>query len=382
MDKVKLALIGAGGMGTYHLDNIARLETVQLTAVCDLLPERAQAAAEKYGGRAYTDSQTLLDEHVCEAVLIATPHYAHTTIGIAALQAGHHVLVEKPISVHKADGQRLIAAHRDRRLVFAAVFNQRTDPHFRKIRQMVAGGELGPLLRVHWTMTDWFRSEAYYASSDWRATWKGEGGGVLLNQAMHNLDLWQWIFGMPSRVWGHCRLGGRHRIEVEDEVTAYLEYAGGCTGVFVTSTGEAPGINRLEIVGEGGRLLLENGVLSFTRNAVPAIEFLRSSNSAYDTPPAETITYPIEGHGGQHAEILANFIAAIRERAELIAPAEEGLAAVELANAILYSSLNGRPVDLPLDGRAYERKLKQLIAGSTFTKQTRGGVERDLDQAF
>jgi predicted dehydrogenase len=324
----------------------------------------------------------MLEAQVCDAVLIATPHYAHTSIGIEALERGHHVLVEKPISVHKADCERLIAAHRDNRLVFAAMFNQRTDPHYLKIKQLVDNGELGDLLRIHWTMTDWFRTEAYYASSDWRATWKGEGGGVLLNQAMHNLDLYQWIFGMPSKVWGHCHFGGRHRIEVEDEVTAYFEYGKASTGVFITSTGEAPGTNRLEIVGERGCLRLENGSLTFARNQTPAIDFLRASKAAYDKPVVENIHYPISDYGGQHAEVLANFIEAIQSGAKLIAPAEEGIHSVELANAILYSAISGQPVDLPMDGRSFEQELTQLIANSSFVKQTIGEVERDVHKAF
>ena len=240
--KVRLALIGVGNIGNMHLMNIQQLDKVELTAVCDIRPERAQAASEAFHCPAYTDSQALLDDHVCDAVLIATPHYAHTTIGIAALEAGYHVLVEKPISVHKADCERLIAAHKraahkDKSQVFAAMFNQRPDPHYRKIKELVAQGELGRFLRISWIITDWFRPEAYYASGGWRATWEGEGGGVLLNQCPHNLDLLQWICGMPTRVRGFCGIGKRHNIEVEDEVTAYLEYPGGCTGIFVTSTG-------------------------------------------------------------------------------------------------------------------------------------------------
>jgi len=382
MDKVKLALIGAGGMGNYHLANIARMETVELTAVCDIIPERAQTAAEKYHCRAYTDPQTVLNDSTCEAVLIATPHYTHTTIGIAALESGHHVLVEKPISVHKADCERLIAARRDKRLVFAAMFNQRTDPQYLKIRELVTGGELGPLLRIHWTLTDWFRTDAYYASSSWRATWRGEGGGVLINQAMHNLDLLQWICGMPTRVWGHCRFGQRHQIETEDEVTAYLEYGNGCTGVFVTSTGEAPGTNCLEIIGERGRLRLENSRLVFTRNEIPALEGIRFSKSAYDMPPTQEIVFSFTDSGGQHAEILENFIAAIQTGASLIAPAEEGLHAVELANAMLYSSIIGQPVNLPLDGFIFEQQLEKLIANSSFVKTTMTEVERDIRKGF
>jgi predicted dehydrogenase len=268
-EKVRLALIGLGNIGTVHLENIRESDRVDLAAVCDVIGEKARSAGETYGCPAYTDAQSLLDDRLCDAVLIATPHYAHTTIGIAALEAGYHVLVEKPISVHKADCERLIAAHKDTGLVFAAMFNQRPDPHYVKIKELVDGGELGTLLRISWIITAWFRTEAYYASGGWRATWAGEGGGVLLNQCPHNLDLLQWICGMPSKVQGFCSIGKWHDIEVEDEVTAYLEYPGGCTGVFVTSTGEAPGTNRFEIAGDRGKLVLEHDVLSFTRNEVP-----------------------------------------------------------------------------------------------------------------
>lgn len=363
--KVKLALIGLGTIGSLHLKNIAKSELVELAAVCDAIPERARAAADEYGCPAYTDYSQLLRDRICDAVLIATPHYYHTTIGIAALEAGYHVLVEKPISVHKADCERLIAAHKDKGLVFAAMLNQRTDPHYRKIKELVDTGALGVLLRVNWIITDWFRTEAYYASSGWRATWKGEGGGVLINQALHNLDLLQWICGMPARVWGFCGIGKRHNIEVEDEVTAYMEYPNGCTAVFITSTGEAPGTNRLELAGEMGKLVLEDGVLSFARNKVSALEFMRTSPEAFAKPEVEHITFDIEGSGGQHYEILDNFARAILEGVPLIAPAEEGIHSVELANAMLYSSLTGRPVELPLDGLAFEQELRRLIERSS-----------------
>ncbi len=366
--KVRLALIGAGGIGCLHLENIARLELVELTAVCDKMPEKAHAVAQKYNCPAYTDYTQLLRDRVCEAVLIATPHYEHTTIGIAALESGHHVLVEKPISVHKADCERLIAAHKDKSLVFAAMLNQRTDPRYRKIKELVDTGALGPLQRVNWIVTDWFRPEAYYVSGQWRATWEGEGGGVLINQSLHNLDLLQWICGMPTRVWGFCGLGRRHNIEVEDEVTAYMEYPNACTGVFITSTGEAPGTNRLELAGDMGKLVLEDGVLSFTRNKVPASEFLKTSKEAFAKPEVERVTFNIEGSGGQHYEILENFARAILEGTPLIAPAEEGINSVELANAMLYSSLTGRPVELPMDGLAFEQELRKLIARSASKK--------------
>lgn len=393
MDPIRIAVIGIGNIGTLHLGNIERLHTkLHLTAVCDIVPEKAQRAAARYGCAAYTDAEVLLKDGVADAVIIATPHYFHTTIGIAALDSRHHVLVEKPLSVHKADAERLIAAYeracaRGETPTFAAMFNQRTDPRYRKMRQLVQQGELGALIRVNWIITNWFRTEAYYASSDWRATWAGEGGGVLLNQCVHNLDLFQWICGMPSKVWGFCGIGKHHAIEVEDEVTAYLEYPNGATGVFITSTGEAPGTNRLELNGDRGRVVLEDGLgpgrdLTFTRTEVSVMEFNRTSHSAYDQPLAWQVSFPINGSGGQHAEVLENFADAIQNGAPLIAPAEEGLHSVELANAMLYSTLTGEPVTLPLDGEAFERELQKLIATSSYVKTTRDDVQVDIQASF
>jgi predicted dehydrogenase len=370
MDNVKIGVIGIGNIGTLHLRNIAKEPKVELTAVCDIVPERAQGAAADYDVKAYFDSDAMLADHVCDAVIIATPHYFHTTIGIAAMESGHHVLVEKPISVHKADCERLIAAHTDDDIVFAAMFNQRTDPRYQKIRDLVTSGELGKLLRVNWIITNWFRSQSYYDSGGWRATWEGEGGGVLLNQCPHNLDLLQWIVGMPTKIRGFCELGKRHDIEVEDEVTAYMTYPEGCTGVFVTTTGEAPGTNRLEIAGDQGKLVFEDGAIHYTRNEVPATEFLRTSQASFARPPVWDVTIPVEGTGRQHAGILENFADAILDGTPLIAPAAEGIHSVEMANAMLLSSFKGEPIQLPMDSAAYEVQLKKLIAASTFVKQT------------
>jgi predicted dehydrogenase len=382
MEPVKLAVIGIGNMGSYHLANIAKQSKIQLMAVCDIIPERAHNTAQLLGVRAYTESKALLADRICEAVIIATPHYAHTTIGIDALQSGHHVLVEKPISVHKADCERLIASHTDKNLIFAAMFQMRTDPHYQKIRQLVKSGELGELARINWIITDWFRPESYYSSGGWRATWKGEGGGVLLNQCPHNLDQIQWIFGMPERVHGFCELGFWHQIEVEDQVTAYLEYPGKCNMVFVTSTGEAPGTNRLEVAGDRGKLVFENGKLSFTRNEVPTSVFTRTTQGMFTRPEVWDIDIAINDSGGQHAEVLENFVDAIRTGSQLIAPAEEGIKSVELGNAMLMSSLTRQPVEMPLDGCAYENLVMGLIENSIFVKQTNTEIESDMTKSF
>jgi len=370
MDKVRLGIIGAGGMGSDHARRLqaGQVPRCVLAAVCDINPARLAAFP---GVPGFADSAELIRSGLVDAVLIATPHYGHTTIGIDALRNGLHVLVEKPISVHKADAERLMAAHTDPKLVFAAMFNQRTDPSYRKIRQLVEAGELGPIRRTNWIITNWFRTEAYYRSGGWRATWKGEGGGVLLNQCPHNLDLFQWICGMPSAVTAVGGLGKYHHIEVEDDVTAIYEYPNGATGVFVATTGEAPGTNRLEITGDRGKLVYEDGRLRFVRNEVPADEYSRTSPEGFGRPAVWNVDIPVSGGGGeQHLGIKKNFVAAILDGAPLIAPAAEGIRSVEMANAMLYSAMTGKRVELPLDSACYEAHLQRLIASSTFAKQT------------
>ena len=232
-------------MGSFHAKAIEQSDAMVLAGVCDIVPEKADAIAARYAVKAFYDDSELLDPSICDGVIIATPHYSHTTIGIAALKAGMHVLVEKPISVHKADCERLLAAHTDKTKVFAAMFNQRTDPYYRAIKEHIEQGTLGILQRITWIITNWFRPEIYYRSSPWRASWAGEGGGLLMNQCMHQLDLLQWLCGMPCLVRARCGFGKYHAIEVEDEVTAYLEYETGATGIFIASSGEYPGTNRL-----------------------------------------------------------------------------------------------------------------------------------------
>jgi len=382
VDTVRLGVIGVGTMGRFHLAKLGTVKNAVLTAVCDVDRARADQVAAENRCVAYSDHQALLKDKVCDAVLIATPHYAHTSIGVDALRAGIHVLVEKPISVHKADCDRLIDAHRNKKQVFAAMFNQRTDPHYRKLKGLIDSGALGKLDRVTWIITDWFRTEAYYASGGWRATWGGEGGGVLLNQCPHNLDLWQWMFGMPQRVRGFCKLGRKHRIEVEDEVTAYLEYDNGCSGVFISSTGEAPGTNRLEVAGENGKVVIEGGDIRFTKNEESANTFMKTTPELWSRPDVWNIGIPVSGNGGQHAAILQNFINAIVAGEALIAPAAEGAKSVELGNAMLYSSETGKTVDLPLNGQAYERFLKQKIKGSKFVKKHRVVKVGDINRSY
>jgi predicted dehydrogenase len=367
MEIVKLGIVGIGAMGAIHAQSVieGKIRRCKLTAVCDPKAERLYPFSSVEGFLSVDD---FLRSSETDAVVIATPHYSHTTIGIRALETGRHVLVEKPISVHKSDAERLIAAHRGPDQVFATMFNQRTDPFFLQLRRLVRSGDLGAIRRVSWTITNWFRTEAYYQSSDWRATWVGEGGGVLLNQCPHNLDLFQWIFGMPARVRAFCHFGRYHDIEVEDDVTAYLEYPDGMTAIFSASTGEAPGTNRLEVAAERGKVVIENDQFSFARNETPMSEFSRTDPGRFYAPAIWDIKIPIEGHGPQHNGILANFVAAILDKAPLIAPAQEGICSLELANAFLLSTLENRSVELPIDGALFEQHLNKLIATSTRQK--------------
>jgi len=363
MNKVRLGIIGVGGMGGGHARNVIaeKITGVELTAVADVSPE----VLKKFPGqKGFSSGEELIKSGLVDAILIATPHYSHTPLGIAGLQNGIHVLVEKPISVHKADCERLISAHTDKKVVFAAMFNQRTDPIFRKLKHLITTGELGEIRRVNWIVTNWFRPMAYYGSGGWRATWAGEGGGVLLNQCPHNLDLWQWLFGMPKSIRAFCAYGKYHPIEVEDDATAFLQYENGTTGVLITSTGEAPGTNRLEVTGERGKVVLEHGKLQFTRNEIPATEFSKTTKEAFSSPAIWDVTIPIHGSGGQHIEIIQNFIDAIQKGTPLIAPAEEGINSVELANSMLLSSDSQQTIELPMNSSTYEAWLKKKSESS------------------
>jgi predicted dehydrogenase len=384
MTSLRIGIIGMGNIGKHHATYLleGKVSGAELTAVGSTSPDKLGDYATK-GVKVFGDALELLHSKTVDAVIIATPHYQHTTLGIAALAAGLHVMVEKPISAHKADAERLISAHqKNPKLIFGGMFQLRVEPRYEKIRALIRNGDLGEIVRVNWVNTDWFRGEAYYASSAWRATWKGEGGGVLLNQCLHNLDVLQWLLGMPARVRGFCQLGRFHQIEVEDNVTAYLEWPNQATGVFVSSTGEAPGVNRLEIVGTRGTLILEHGKLQFTRNATDMLEFSRTSKSGFVKPESQTEEIPFPNTAAPHAALMHNFVNAICQGEPLIAPGVEGIHSVELANAIVYSSLLGQTVDLPMNGAAWETKLNQLIAESKLKKKVISVEASDFASSF
>lgn len=384
MNKVRLGIIGMGNIGKHHAEYLlaGKVPRCELTALCSTSPHKLDAYKAKRLA-IYDDGVKLLDSGTVDAVIVATPHYQHTSLGIAALERGVHLMCEKPISAHKADAERLIAAHqRKPEVKFSGMFQLRAEPRYLRIQKLIQSGELGEIVRMSWLITDWFRTEAYYASGGWRATWKGEGGGVLLNQCLHNLDVLAWLLGMPARVRGFCQLGRYHNIEVEDNVTAYLEYPNGATGVFITSTGETPGTNRFEIAGTRGRVVLENGRLAFTRNETDMLEWSRTARVGFSKPEVWNAELPFENAPAPHAALMQNFVEAILDGTPLLVPGAEGIHSVELANAMLYSSLLGQTLELPMDGAAYEQKLGQLIAASKMEKQVVEITGDDFTKSF
>jgi predicted dehydrogenase len=356
---VRLAIIGAGNMGRLHARDVHNLPHTELAAICDINQEVSDQVAAHYQVDAYYDHSELLENADLDGIIIATPHYDHPPITVQAFERGLHVLVEKPVAVHVKDGRKMIDAYHKARqiqpdLVFGAIFMQRTYGYYLKIKELIANGELGKLVRATWIITNWFRTQTYYDSGGWRATWAGEGGGVLLNQSPHNLDLFQWFVGMPDRVTGFAAIGKYHQIEVEDEVTA-----------FFTSTAESPGTNRLEIVGEKGKLVFEDEKLLFYRNSQSMFDFIAEATASFDKVENRKIEVPYTHHGRPgHKLIIENFGNAIINGEPLIAPAVEGIHSVMLGNAIIFSSFLNRPIPLPIDEDAYEQKLHALIEAS------------------
>ena len=369
MKIVKVGIVGIGNMGGTHLACImdGKIEGMTVRAVCDIDADKLHAAKEKYPmPETYTDYKEMLTKADIDAAIIAVPHPLHAEVGIFAFAHGKHVLVEKPMDIALSAGERLCVAARESGKLFCIMLNQRTSPLFREARRLVQSGELGQLKRTVWLVTNWYRTDAYYASGAWRASWRGEGGGLLLNQAAHNLDLWQWICGMPTAVTAHCNIGRFHDIEVEDEAVLYAEFADGATGVFVSSTGDLPGTNRLEIVGTRGKIVIEGGTLKHW--TLPESERDICAQSPESFPHVETAYAELTpGKGGAHAGILQNFTDAILHGEALISPGCDGLAQLTLINAAYLSAWRGSArIELPFDTALYDRLLAARVAHSVY----------------
>ncbi|MCZ8511893.1 Gfo/Idh/MocA family oxidoreductase [Paenibacillus filicis] len=389
--KIKIGLVGLGNIGKTHVRYLSQMEQVELVGVCDVVKEKADKFAEENHTQAYYRHQDLLEQSGLDAVIIAVPHYDHPTVAIDAFARGIHVMCEKPIAVHLNDAQRMLDAYEEAKvrfpkLEFGLMFQERTYPFYRKIKEMLNEGVLGKLTRATWIHTEWFRSQAYYDSGDWRATWAGEGGGILTNQCPHTLDMYQWLFGIPSEITGHAHIGKYHNIEVEDEVTAYFEHENGMIGHLIVTTAELPGTNRLEIIGENGKLVLENGQLVLYKNPVSMLKYSFETTEGFRKMDSERIEIDIDKDVPTgHKVVTEKFVRRLLSgEGELIAEGPEGVGALTLANGIMLSSFRKSSVSVPVDADAFEAKLKELIQTSKYVKKavSAPAADEDMSQSF
>lgn len=380
MRQVKLGIIGMGNMGSGHLKGIIAQEDCEIvvTAVADRVEAKIEACKKVINDHneahperqipmpaIFSEGIDLIKSGECEAILIAVPHYDHPTLAIEGFKAGLHVMCEKPAGVYTLQVREMMAeADKHPELKFGMMFNQRTNCLFRKMKEIIDSGELGEIRRTNWIITDWYRPQAYYDSGDWRATWSGEGGGVLLNQCPHNLDLWQWICGMPVYVDAKMSFGRLHDVEIEDEVTAFVRYANGATGTFITTTGEAPGTNRFEIVCDGGTIVCDDGRLILKKLDVPESEFTKTNKIAFATPKCTRSVVETDGQNPQHKAVRNAFAAAILRDEPMIADGREGINGLMISNAMHLSAWTGKPVELPFDEQLFKDLLDEHIKTS------------------
>lgn len=368
MDKVRFGVIGLGNMGSSHVQNLfgGKVPGAVLTAVCDVKPARLDWARGICGDSVsyFENSHDLITSGQVDAVMIATPHYYHPIIGIDAFENGLNVLSEKPIGVYTKKIHEFMDAAKKSGKAFGIMYNQRTNPLYQKMREIVRSGELGELKRCVWIITDWYRTQAYYNSGGWRATWSGEGGGVLLNQCPHNLDLWQWICGMPVKVQTQMQFGKWHDIEVEDDVTTYVEYPDGGTGVFITSTGDAHGDNRFEIQMDKARFLVENDQLTALEYEMSEPEFSVSHPDPFSTVKAHELKIETDGKNEQHCGVLNAWAGNILRGIPLVADGRDGINGLMLSNAMHLSAWLGKEISLPFDEELFYNELMKRVATS------------------
>ncbi|MFW5985647.1 MAG: Gfo/Idh/MocA family protein [Halanaerobiaceae bacterium] len=387
MSKMKVGIIGIGNMGTSHARNFyqGRISGAELEAVCDLKEDRLQWVKNNLGEdvKLYDNEEDFFADENIEAVVIATPHYDHPPLAIKGFDNDLHVLIEKPAGVYTKQVREMNQKAAESDKVFGIMYNQRTRPVFQKLKDLIESGELGKIRRTNWIITSWYRSQSYYNSGGWRATWAGEGGGVLLNQNPHNLDLWQWTCGLPKRVRAFCYNGKYHDIEVEDDVTAYVEYENGATGVYVTTTADAPGTDRFEVTGNRGKIVVENNDLTFWRLRTPERKFNAEYEGGFGSPETWKCDIPVSGNTTGHVGILQDWITAARKgksSEELLSPGKEGIRGLEISNAMHLSSWLDDWVDIPVDEDLFYEKLQEKIAESDYEKEDlTGGKTLDVE---
>ena len=372
MEKVRLGVVGYGNMGmpvSNWLIKENNSPEIDVTAICDFSEERIEEAKKNYEGKDITyfsNVDEMLSSGTVDAIYIAVPHYDHPVIAMKAFAKGIHVMLEKPAGVYTKNVREMNEAAEKAGLKFGMMFQSRTAPVYKKAKKIIASGDLGQIRSVNWLITTWFRSQKYYDSGAWRATWAGEGGGVLLNQCPHQLDLLQWLTGMPEEIYAKCSIAQWHDVEIEDDVIATLKYKNGAMGSFITSTGINPGTNRLEIAFDKGTMIIEGGKLRVNELSVDLSTYTgKEAAHLFDTPKVTKVDYEFpEVKVPGHVLMLNAFASAILRGTELIAGAQDGLNELTLSNAMYLSSWTDSTIKLPMDEDLFYEELKKRIATS------------------
>ena len=381
----RVGFIGVGSMGSFHLNNFieGNIKDARVTAICDIDEEKMNRHKEKLGGdvRYFTDGVELIHSGLVDGVVIATPHYDHPVLSKEAFKAGLHVFCEKPAGVFTKDVREMNEIAEKSGKVFQVNFVMRTQNSFKKIKELLAAGEIGKIKRAVWIITNWYRTQKYYDSGTWRATWVGEGGGLLINQNPHQLDLWQWMFGLPEKVRGFCYFGKNRDIEVEDEATTYFEYENGMVGVYMSSVSEYPGTNRLEIAGDKGKIVFENDKIMLYKLSVSEPEYNKTAEGATGEIPMEITEVPFEANpimDGQRM-MIQNWINAVLYGEELVAPGYEGIKSLSLSNAAYLSAWNDDWATVPVDEDAFLEKLQEKIRTSSYEKKEAVKIKESMN---
>jgi predicted dehydrogenase len=387
MKKIKLGILGIGNIGGNHMRLIheGKCPEVELCAVCDIRPERMDPVRERFGESVayFASAEEMIASGKIDSLLVAVPHYDHPKYAIMAMRAGLHVLIEKPAGVYTAQVLEMNRTADECGTVFGIMMNQRTNCVYRKMREIVKSGELGAIRRTNWIITNWYRPQAYYDSGDWRATWSGEGGGVLLNQCPHNLDLWQWICGMPARISAKMHFGKWHDIEVEDDVSAYAEYENGATGVFVTTTGDAPGTNRFEISLEKGKLVAEGDKLTMWKSEISEPEFSKTNTTPFGSMKFAKTEVETDGANPQHTGVINAFAAAILRGEPLVADGREGINGLTISNAMHLSAWTGKEIETAsFDHELFRKELAARVATSRRKENVHEMLSGDMSSTF
>ena len=368
MEKVRLGIIGIGNMGSSHLERIQKGEVpeMEVTAICDINPERLEWAEKNHPSVArFEDAEKMMDSGLVDAILVAVPHYDHPKYSIMGMKKGLHVMCEKPAGVYTKQVKEMNAVSKECNVKFGMMFNQRTNCMYRKLREIVQSGIYGEIRRTNWIITTWYRSQNYYDSGAWRATWSGEGGGVLLNQCPHQLDLWQWICGMPSKVYTKMHFGKWHDIEVEDDVTTYVEYPNGATGTFITTTGDAHGTNRFEITLDKAKVICEGTSIKVVEFEIPTSVHLKTGKGFGQPPVFAEHTINCCGSNEQHNGVLKAFAASILRNEPMIADGTEGINGLTLSNCMHLSAWLDKDIEVAkLDDELYYNELMKRVATS------------------